>query len=360
MMEVAGDLKYVQAALLTHYGIHVKQIKAMAAGSMPNFHVTAKDGAEFFVKALHTRLGQWVGENARQITELAKHASAHGLPTPAPVRAINSALTVCEPGPRQEEETHFAVFEWAVGFQRADHFVATTPSDGLGVLSQLGGLLARLHALPLPSDVVLEKAGTPGGHALCDTGPFLECASDVNSLYKGHNTEDAKWFRGWLPRLAFFWTTLPDGEAMCHGDAYLDNVLVRDAEGVGPELMLIDWEDSCVTHPIVDLAACAVGTCFTLTLGEDSLGVEVKLVEARFRALLAGYQRGREITRAERLLLRPAMQVCAWACGARRYARYLEGCADVKRRNFGQLVRVVEILDEMSASKFEELAFSLG
>jgi len=359
-MEVAGDLGYVQAALLTHYGIHVKQIEALDAGSTPNHHVTAQDGKEFLVKALHTRLGQWVVENARQITALAAHASTHGLPTPAPVRTINSALTVCEPGPRKEEETHFVVFEWAVGFQRADHFVAATPSDGEGVLCELGGLLARLHALPLPSDVVLSKADAPGGHALCDMGSFLDYASDVSSLYKGHDTPDAVWFRGWLPRLASFWTSLPDGEAMCHGDAYLDNVLVRDAEGVGPELMLIDWEDSCVTHPIVDLAACAVGTCFTLTLGEDSLGVEVKLVEARFRALLAGYQRGREITRAERLLLRPAMQVCAWACGARRYARYLEGCADVKRRNFGQLVRVVEILDEMSASKFEELAFSLG
>jgi len=357
-MVVASDLQYVQAALLTHYGIHVKQIKALAAGSMPNHHVTAQDGTEFFVKTLHTRLGQWVVDNAHQITALAKHASTHGLPTPAPVRTINSALTVCEPGPRKEEETHFAVFEWAVGFQRADHFVAATPSDGLGVLSELGGLLAHLHTLPLPSDVVLEKANAPGGHALCDTGPFLECADDASSLYKGHYTPDAVWFRGWLPRLASFWTSLPDGEAMCHGDAYLDNVLVRAAEGAGPKLMLIDWEDSCVTHPIVDLAACAVGTCFTLTLGEDSADVEVEFVTARFRALLAGYQRGREISSAERLSLRPAMQVCAWACGAFRYGRFLEGVADVKTRSYGQLVRVVEILDEMSASKFEELAFS--
>lgn len=280
------------------------------------------------------------------------------LATPAPIRTTGSALTVCESGPREDEETHVVVFEWAVGFQRADHFVAATPSDAELVFCELGELLARLHALPLPSDMILSKADTPGGHALCDMGSFLECASDVNSLYKGHDTADAMWFRGWLPRLVNFWTSLPAGEAMCHGDAYLDNVLVRAVEGAGPELMLIDWEDSCMTHPVVDLAACVVGTCFTLALDEGSADVEVELVTARFRALLAGYERCRVINSAERLLLRPAMQVCAWACGAFRYGRFLEGVADVKTRSYGQLVRVVEILDQMDTGKFEELAFS--
>mmetsp|Transcript_9743 Transcript_9743/g.18811 ORF Transcript_9743/g.18811 Transcript_9743/m.18811 type:complete len:360 (-) Transcript_9743:127-1206(-) len=357
-MAASGDLGYVRAALLKHYSIQVKHIEALDAGSTPNHHVVAQDGTEFLVKALYSRLGQWVVENARQITALAAHASSHGLATPAPVLTTSSALTVCEPGPPQDEETHFVVFEWAVGFQRADHFVAASPSDADSVFCELGELLARLHALPTPSDIALSKADAPGGHALCDMGSFLECASDVSSLYKGHDTADAMWFRSWLPRLVKFWTNLPDGEAMCHGDAYLDNVLVKTVEGAGLQLMLIDWEDSCVTHPVVDLAACAVGTCFTLSLDEGSADVEVELVTTRFRSLLAGYARGRVINSAEQLLLRPAMQVCAWACGAFRYGRFLEGVADVKTRNYGQLVRIVEILDGMDAGKFEELAFS--
>jgi len=357
-MDAPGDLEYVQAALLRHYGIEVKHIEALAAGSTPNHHVIAQDGTEFLVKALHSRLGQWVSENARQITALAAHASSHGLATPAPVRTTSSFLTLCEPGPREDEETHFVVFAWAVGFQRADHFVAATPSDADAVFCELGELLAHLHALPVPSDVVLPKADAPGGHSLCDTGSFLDYASDISSLYRGQDTADAMWFRSWLPRLVEFWTTLPDGETMCHGDAYLDDVLVKVVEGAGLQLMLVDWEDSCVTHPVIDLACCAVGTCFTLTLGEGSANIEVELVAARFRALLAGYERGRAINSAERLLLRPAMQVCACACGAFRYGRFLEGVADVKTRSYGQLVRVVEILEEMDAGTFEELVFS--
>jgi len=355
--QATGELEYVRAALLKHYGIQVEHIEALAEGSMPNHHVTAKDGTEFMVKALYNRMGQWVTENAHLITALAEHTSTHGLETPAPVRTTKGALTVSEPGPRKDEETQFVVLEWAVGFQRADHFVAANPTNAEAVMFELGETLALLHAIPLPGDVVLSKADAPGGHKLCDMGEYLQCASDSNSLYKGHDTADAMWFRGWLPRLVNFWTNLPDGEVMCHGDAYLDNVMVRAVDGGGPELMVLDWEESCVTHPVVDLAACAVGTCFTLALDEDSAHVQVELVTARFRALLAGYERSRGLSSAERMLLRPAMQVCAWACGARRYGRFLEGLADVKRRNYGQMVRVVEILDEMNTGKFEELVF---
>ena len=41
---------------------------------------------------------------------------------------------------------------------------------------------------------------------------------------------------------------------LCHGDPYLDNMLVKDGEH-GPELMLLDWEDRKKNNPYGDEAA---------------------------------------------------------------------------------------------------------
>merc|ERR1712086_401000 len=154
---------------------------------------------------------------------------------------------------------------------------------------------------------------------------------------------------------ANFWEGIPGPAVLCHGDAYLDNVLVQDGSSA-PELMLTDWEDSCKSNAVVDLAACAVGTCFTLSLGEGSEDVSVALVRERIVALVTGYQTQRTLSDADKSLLRPSMQVCAWACGAFRYGRFLEGVTDVKTRKYGQLIEVVKMLDDLGTA-FEELVF---
>jgi len=318
-------------------------------------NVTSTTGAQFLVKALRSRLGSWVADNAHSITTLADHAVSNGLQTPAPVRTLAGAFVGVEAGPKPDEDTHLVVFEWALGYTRGDIKLVAEPSLESAVLSKLGESLAQLHSMPLPPTLNLVKPEAPGEHCLCDIGTFLECASDPSTLFAGHDTADAKWFRSWLPFLVQFWKDLPEPLCLIHGDAYLDNLLVQDGEG-SPKLMLIDWEDSCKSNPVVDLAACAVGTCFTLSLGEGTEDVKVSLIHERLAALLAGYESQRPLSATERALLRPSMQVCAWACAAFRYGRFLEGVTDLKTKKYGQLMEVADMLTEMG-TKFEEMAF---
>lgn len=350
-----ADVAHVRAALLQRYGMQAADIALLDAGSTPNYKVTTQDGAQVLVKALRGRLGAWVAANACQITTLAAHATSHGLPTPVPVYAVDGTLVACESGPGEGEDTHFVVFEWAVGYQRSDIIIAGDPASATAILERLGEILAALHMVPLPSSITLEAADAPGSHALCDMGTWLQQAGDPTALFRSQDAGDALWFRSWLPKIADFWKALPEPTVLCHGDPYLDNVLAKSG-GDGPDIMLLDWEDSCASHPVVDLGACAVGTCFTLCLGEGSEDVPVELVKCRLTALTAGYQRKRLLSTAERMLLRPAMQTCAWACGAFRYSRFLEGVTDVKTQKYGQLIQVVQILEEMG-STFEAIAF---
>lgn len=357
MAAEGAELEHVRAALRSHYGIQVSDIKLLDAGSTPNHWVTATSGEQFLAKALRTRQGAWVEENAHQVTTLAAHIASHGLPTPAPVRTVDGSLVAILSGPAEKETTHLVVLPWAVGYTRADHMISSSPMLASPLLDQLGAILAKLHSLPPPDSLSLPKPEAPGGHNLCDIGTFLECAGNPASLFQGQDTEDAKWFRSWLPKLVELWKDVPEPMALCHGDAYLDNVLASQSEkGGGISLMLVDWEDSCMSNPIVDLAACAVGTCFTLSLGEGSEDVAVTLVQERIIALVAGYQTQRTIPACERALLRPMMQACAWACGVFRYGRFLEGVTDLKTRKYGQLIEVVNILSDMGGN-FEATFF---
>lgn len=352
----ANDIEHVRAGLRKFYGIEATTIDLLDAGSTPNHNVLASSGKRYLVKALRTRLGAWVPENAAKVTALAAFAAKHGVPTPAPLGTLDGALVAIEKGPLEDETTHFVILDWAVGYQRADALVAADPDTAGPLLEQLGGVMARLHLMPIPEDVRLTAPEAPGEHALCDMGTFLECASDPTTLLPGRSTEDAEWFRSWLPKLAAFWKRVsPESAGVCHGDAYLDNVLVK-ADGPSLDVLLIDWEDACVTNPVIDLAACAVGTCFTLCLGEGTEDVQASLVEARLAALVSGYQKQRALCDADKALLCPAMQACAWACGVFRYGRYLDGVADLKTHKYGQLIEVVKMLDELGP-RFDAVAF---
>lgn len=397
-----SEIDHVRAALRSQFGIEASHIKLLVdAGSNPNHSVTASTGQQFLVKALRSRLGAWVADNARQITDVAAHVASHGLPTPGPIRTVagsahmvsvgnevevkgtneqgkvtmtnGHAHKVCSKwylteelnvrggyvavveGPADGEMTHFVVLPWAVGYVRADSLLTQSPASASVVLQQIGNILAKLHSLPLPEGLALPRPEAPGGHNLCDIGTFMECASDPASLFPGQESEDAKWFRSWLPKIVELWKDVPEPMVLCHGDAYLDNVLAKQGEDLS--LLLIDWEDSCMTNPVADLAACAVGTCFTLSLGgEGSEDVAVEMIKERLTALVAGYQQQRVIPRAERALLRPMMQACAWACGCFRYGNFVAGDTGLKSRKYGQLIEVTNMLNDMG-SDFEALVF---
>merc|ERR1712216_924708 len=168
-----------------------------------------------------------------------------------------------------------------------------------------------------------------------------------------------------MGKIVAMFQRMPGPMVLCHGDAYLDNVLARESEADPNDpskpqatlLMLVDWEDSCLSNPSLDLAACAVGTCFSLSLGEGSEDVKVELIKDRLVALVAGYQKVRILPDAERSMLQLMMQACAWACGAFRYGRFLEGVTDVKTRKYGQLLEVIKILEDMGED-FNAVAFS--
>merc|ERR1719223_647667 len=116
-----------------------------------------------------------------------------------------------------------------------------------------------------------------------DTPPLCCNTLAVDTLERASR---GTWSRRWSRRRPRGW---PTGSSFKYGDAYLDDVLVKDSD-TGPEIMIIDWEDSCKSNPAVDLAACAVGTCFTLTLDEESKDTSVEFVTGRFAALVRGYQ----------------------------------------------------------------------
>eukprot|EP00928_Gymnodinium_smaydae_P053623 TRINITY_DN37571_c0_g1_i1.p1 TRINITY_DN37571_c0_g1~~TRINITY_DN37571_c0_g1_i1.p1 ORF type:complete len:404 (-),score=97.63 TRINITY_DN37571_c0_g1_i1:75-1235(-) len=367
--DASADLEHVRGALRRSYNIEAAELVLLDAGSTPNHYVKTASGSEFLAKALRSRLGAWVADGALQQAGLMAHVAAGGLSTPAVLPVITGGGSAAEsgaaastaargapyvailPGPLEGEQTHLIVLEWAVGYQRADHLLAASPALGGDILSMLGSQLALLHSFPLPDGVSVPKPDAPGGHSLCDMGTFLECASDPSKLYPGVDSDDARWFRSWLPKLVDLWARMPEPTVLCHGDAYLDNVLARpSADGSGADglaLMLIDWEDSCLTNPVVDLSACAVGTCFVLSLGEGSEDVAVELLKDRFAALVKGYESRRQLSSQERALLLPTMQACAWACGAFRYGRFLDGVTDLKTRKYGQLIEVVKILEDL-------------
>lgn len=352
------DRAHTSDALSKRFSIKSAEIKLLDAGSTPNYHVKADDGKQYLCKALRTRLGDWVADNASQITTLAAHLSKHGVPTPKPVPTSDGALVAVESGPRPDETTYFVVFEWAVGYTRADKYLAEAPAADEALMTQLGSILAKIHALPLPAGVELLQADAPGGHVLCDMGTWLENVADPSAWFKGDEDKDAVFYRTWLPKFAELFKTLPGPRKMIHGDCYLDNVLAMPTEGDGAlSLSVVDFEDSCLAHPVADLAACAVGTCFVLTLDEESVDVKVELIRPRIAALVKGYEKECKLSEEDKGLLLPLMQACAWACGAFRYGRYREGVRDPKTNKYAQLNEVVEILESLKG-EFNAFAFA--
>jgi aminoglycoside phosphotransferase (APT) family kinase protein len=71
--------------------------------------------------------------------------------------------------------------------------------------------------------------------------------------------------------------TLPEGEAVCHGDFHVENILMTSQ---GP--MVIDWIDATCGHPLGDVARTALLTVHGALPPGNPLSVMLNLLRKRF------------------------------------------------------------------------------
>ena len=216
----------------------------------------------------------------------------------------------------------------------------------LAVFRQVGGLLASLHAVPLPlptdppsSGPAAFRTATGGGACTCtaEIGRELLCGGGALAQDTAVAADPfVALLRERLPALQ----RLADGaelpRSLLHGDPFMDNILALEAEvtrgddgaaaaAAGTDAParvelqgIVDWEDVCAGPRLFDVACAAIGGCFLPPgsaterhcLGIARSGSGGCLDLGRLEALLSGYQQEARppLCRAEREALVPAMQ----------------------------------------------------
>jgi len=132
-----------------------------------------------------------------------------------------------------------AIAPWLAG----DAMTSDAASDPI-VAGQIAATLVALHDVPasaFPAGALQELDPLPEIERLArETTPWLHERLSRPELER----LDARW--------AECRTALPGRErVVCHGDAWFGNMLVSD----GRFSALVDWEDTCVADPALDLAA---------------------------------------------------------------------------------------------------------
>ena len=193
-----------------------------------------------------------------------------GLPLPRPVPVVTTGACLAElpsPGTRP---TTVRVHEWLDG--------VTVPMDARdpAVAAQVGTILARLHALRLPTPVTIgEMLRAYGGehwHGLVERleaanvswAPHLSAALAVIDELEGF-VADAR--------------TDPAPLIMSHRDAYQNNVIIPE-DG---RAKLVDWDGAGPVNPRHEVATAALNWA-GVHLGEPDPGVA--------RAMTAAYRAG--------------------------------------------------------------------
>ena len=143
--------------------------------------------------------------------------------------------------------------------------------------AQIAEMLANLHALP----VDYEAIGRWYGLAIPAPAELAERAHDLRFRHLTEAIESAApLLKDLLAGVARAWRPLSrDLISLAHGDFHFDNVLRCDAAARPESLMLLDWEDGTLDHPLSDVAHLVVDH---VLLRDES--IPVRFVHAYWRA----------------------------------------------------------------------------
>ncbi|MCX4570320.1 phosphotransferase [Streptomyces albogriseolus] len=269
------------AAVAERYGLTGESISPLSGGAANSSFRLTSDQGEYVLTSLDNH-------DEDTAATLARHTQAlHrlGLPTSEVVPAVGGSL-VTPVGGRL-----FMLKKWIAG-------TVQQPLP-LTLLPDAGGLLARLHSL------------TPGAAGLEDVpvGTRRLSPEHLAAMAGFADQEFAQWLAARLDRVRAAEVGGLRAPCLIHGDLFDDNVIVRDDGG----LSVLDWETISLDDPLLDLGMAAVG------LAQDEAGL---LSTDRLHALLAGYEKSRPLTMADRALLPLEIEHAALIIAFHRFYRH--------------------------------------
>jgi homoserine kinase type II len=198
------------------------------------------------------------------------------------------------------------------------------------MLRQIGVAMARLHQLSVP-DHLLDKQ-------LYGIPPFSSIVGH------GFDPEYETWI---VQRLAYLEQRIPQElpQSLIHGDLFYDNVLF-----VGKKLeAFIDFEDALYYYSGLDLGMGIVGLCSR----ESVVALD------KVRALVAGYERIRQLEDKEKETLQLFSEYAATVVSCWRYWKYnIDTPLAIKARKYRPMVRLAERIGDIPQARFLEAVSS--
>ena len=197
------------------------------------------------------------------------------------------------------------------------------------MLRQVGAAAARLQQLSVPSHLLDKQMyGIPPLSSI---------------IGHGFDSDYETWM---VERLAYLEQRFPQElpQSLIHCDLFYDNVLF-----VGKKLKaIIDFEDAIYYYKVFDLGMGIVGLCSTQS--------EVALDKAR--ALVAGYQRIRQLEEKEKETLQLFSEYAAILASCWRYWKSAIDTPTAKEpRNYRPMVRIAEQIGRIPRARFVEAVF---
>tara|TARA_B110000208_G_scaffold91566_1_gene115182 strand:+ start:87 stop:2225 length:2139 start_codon:yes stop_codon:yes gene_type:complete len=187
------------------------------------------------------------------------------------------------------------------------------------LLRGVGGELAALHSLEVPAGAAaLREAETDNGCCLV--------AQHIDGRYwarimasphvEGHPFVDL--YRSAVEELREAMATKGLPRGICHGDPFLDNMLVDPS--TGSLRGFVDFEDGAIGPLIFDIACACVAACFRLETLRGSSWQHLDLTRLRF--LLEGYCAIRPFTPTERSMFCVFMRVALLCNSTWRFVQF--------------------------------------
>jgi homoserine kinase type II len=189
---------------------------------------------------------------------------------------------------------------WLVPFEKRfiylyPYIEGRSPIPGTEFYIRLGVILARLHSLPVSSDIAASEI-TPA-ILLPEMKGYLEALEDPEQKgYAQDLIEDIDQFPSF--------EGLP--EALIHTDPWFDNLIV-DRQG---NLYLVDWDDTGITYPLLDVGYVIAHLCTFTPRDQKKWRItprgRIAWKPEWAKAFLDAYQSIRRLTNREKELLTEA------------------------------------------------------
>lgn len=206
-------------------------------------------------------------------------------------------------------------------------FIEGDVSSELSVeqVEQVGEGLASLHRIDAPDFIPRVYSLGVGAY-----GELIERGDDY-----------ARWLEGKRQLISPYLTDdLPSG--LVHADLFWDNLLFNGATLAA----ILDFEEVCRTHLILDLGMTAVGCCSR----DGQLDMDLTA------ALIRGYQRLRGLTDRERSSLRIFIIYAATSASLWRYRQFNIVRPDPEQKDhYLEMSSIADSLENMQESLFEKL-----